>query len=145
MPVRRGVGEYQHRRQGRRNGPAHLGLRWLAPPENPVTFDSAWWRLFHEFDDSFIHVGCYLEDGSFLSGWLLSYAPDYRETADRDLTISAPVFFRPAGEADGAVLERVGAVAISARRIVSLLVTYVEDQNGAASASSGDDGARALL
>jgi Family of unknown function (DUF6338) len=119
------------------------GLRWLAPPANPVIFNSAWWRLFHEHEDSFCYVGCHLDDGSFLSGWLFSYASDDEETGDRELTISAPVFFRPAGEVDGEELA-IGAVAISARRIVSLFVTYVEDQNGPASASIGDEGPQAL-
>jgi hypothetical protein len=103
------------------------GLRWLTPPTNSVTFQSAWWRLFHQHEDSLVHVGCHLDDGSFVSGWLLSYAADYDETGDRELTLSAPVFFRPAGAADGANLDGVGAVAISARRIIDLLVSYVDD------------------
>jgi hypothetical protein len=119
------------------------GLRWLAPPANPVTFHSAWWRLFHQHEDSLIHVGCNLDDGSFISGWLFSYAADYDETGDRELTLSKPVFFRPAGELDGVNLDGVGAVAVSARRMVSLLVSYVEDQQGT-SGPTGDDGPRAL-
>lgn len=117
------------------------GLRWLAPPANSVTFQSAWWRLFHQHEDSLVHVGCHLDDGSFISGWLLSYAADHDETGDRELTLSAPVFFRPAGDADGADLDGVGAVAVSARRIVDLLVSYVTDDHQATTgpAQDGDD------
>jgi len=118
------------------------GLRRLAPPANPVTFNSAWWRLFHQHEDCLIHVGCHLDDGSFVSGWLLSYAADYDETGDRELTLSAPVFFRPAGERDGNNLEGVGAIAISARRIVSLLVSYVDDQQAPGPTGDGDPRAR---
>lgn len=120
------------------------GVRRLAPPTNPVTFHSAWWRLFHQHTDCLIHVGCHLDDGSFVSGWLLSYAADYDETGDRELTLSAPVFFRPAGERGGGNLEGVGAVAISARRIVSLLVSYVDGQQ-ATVGPTGNGDPRALL
>ena len=63
---------------------------------------------------------------------------------DRELTLSAPVFFRSAGERDGGNLEGVGAVAISARRIVSLLVSYVDGQE-ATVGPTGDGDPRALL
>jgi len=109
------------------------------PPANPVTSQSAWWRLFHQHDDSLIHVGCHLDDGSFVSGWLLSYAADYEESGDRELTLSAPVFFRPAGAPDGVNLDGVGAVAVSARRIVSLLVSYVDDQQATSRPTGGPD------
>jgi Family of unknown function (DUF6338) len=79
------------------------GLRWLAPAKT-VTSESAWWRLFHLHPDSYKHVGCNLDDSSFISGWLLSYSPDNEETGDRELTLSAPLFFRPAGAVDGVTL-----------------------------------------
>ena len=105
------------------------GLGWLVPPIRGVRFRPAWWRVFqeHPHPDHCIYVGCMLDDGSYVAGWLYSHAIDYDETADRDLILSAPVLFRPpgAGNGDEAVLENVGAVVVSARWIVELFVTYV--------------------
>ena len=105
------------------------GLGWLAPPARGVRFRSAWWRVFkdHPHRGHRIYVGCSLEDGSYVAGWLFSHAVDYEETADRDLVLGAPLRFRPAGAEDREApeLENVAAVVVSARRIVELFVTYV--------------------
>jgi len=104
------------------------GLHWLAPPaRTAVSPKSAWLRVFREYEDHAVHVGCHLDDGSYLSGWLLSYSPDYNETADRDLALSAPIEFRASGHDTACPLEGIGAVVISARRIVNLLVSYVPE------------------
>lgn len=113
-------------RKGLRRVP---GLGWLTPPIRGVAFRSAWWRLFeeHPHEGHRIYVGCTLEDGSYVAGWLFSHAIDYEETADRDLILSGPVVFRPAGAGDGDDVElaNVGAVVVSARRIVHLFVSYI--------------------
>jgi len=94
-----------------------------------VAFRSAWWRLFeeHPHEGHRIYVGCTLDGGSYVAGWLFSHAIDYEETADRDLILSAPVLFRPAGAGDeeAAELANVGAVVVSARRIEHLFVSYI--------------------
>lgn len=103
--------------------------RRLAPPTRGVRFQSAWWRAFQDpsHQGHRVYLGCALDDGSYVAGWLFSHAIDHDETADRDLILSAPVCFRPAGAEDGdaAELRNVDAVVLSARRIVELFVTYV--------------------
>jgi Family of unknown function (DUF6338) len=79
------------------------GLRWLAPsPTRRVQPVSAWWRLFHAHDhlNARIYVGCELDDGSYVAGWLYSYTPDLPETGDRDLVLTAPVQLCAAGATD---------------------------------------------
>jgi hypothetical protein len=105
------------------------GLRWLAPPPaRSVQPISAWWRLFqeHNHPDARIYVGCELDDGSYVAGWLYSYTPDVPETGDRDLVLAAPLEMCPAGATESTQLERVGAIVVSARRLISLHVTYVD-------------------
>ncbi len=86
---------------------------------------SAWWLLFHEHPESTIHVGCALEDGSYVAGRLHSYSKAAVENGDRELTLVGEIFYRAPGELDGLVLLSVNAVSLSAGRIVLLTVTYV--------------------
>lgn len=105
------------------------GLRWLAPqPARRVHPKSAWRRLFedHNHLGSRIHLGCELDDGSHLAGWLYSYNPDEPETGDRDLVLTPPLTMVAVGATEAQPLEGVGAVIVSARRIVSLHVAYVD-------------------
>jgi uncharacterized protein DUF6338 len=103
-------------------------LSWLAPkPDSGPQSISLWWKLFEWYKDGPIHVGCELDDGSFVAGWLWSYNHNEPESPDRDLAVSAPITFRAAGSDTAVTLERVNVVAISARRIVSLHVSYVID------------------
>jgi hypothetical protein len=68
-----------------------------------------------------------LDDGSYLGGWVLTYSPDSDETADRELTLSGPVTYRsPTGQE--AMDLGVSAVAVSARRIQYLTVSYLEPE-----------------
>lgn len=119
------------------------GVRWLVAPSRSVRFQSAWWRVFQEHPPQGhrVYVGCALEDGSYMAGWLFSHAVDYDETADRDLILSAPVFFRPPGAEDGngMELENVGAAVVSARRIIGLFVSYVPDQRRKQTAPTSND------
>ena len=86
---------------------------------------SAWWLLFHEHPESTIHVGCALDDGSYIAGRLHSYSKAPVETGDRELTMSGDIFYRAPDGPDGGILPSVNAVSLSARRIVLLTVTYV--------------------
>lgn len=82
--------------------------------------------------------GVTLEDGTYLGGYVLSYSPDSKETADRELTLSGPINFRAPDSNDdgeGTRLE-VGAIAISARRINYLTVSYITRED------SSPDGSR---
>jgi hypothetical protein len=86
---------------------------------------SAWWRLFHDNPGSRIYVGCTVDDGSYVSGFLNSYSKVGTEHADREITLRAPVTYRPSEDSNAVPLDNVGAVALSARHIVLMTVTYV--------------------
>lgn len=102
------------------------GLRRLAGPVGVHDSGaSAWWLLFNEHPDTDIHLGCLLDDGSFVSGWLHSFSTLSTDTADRDLTLAPPIQYRPPGTDETTEIPRLGAAAVSARRISLLLVSYV--------------------
>jgi hypothetical protein len=87
---------------------------------------SAWWLAFNNMPGTRVHVGCILNDGSFVSGWLLSYSNQAEDMSDRDLTLAGPVMFRSAGSPVTMDQEGVGAVVVSARNITLLFVSYVQ-------------------
>lgn len=92
---------------------------------NESTFHSAWGRLFTAHPDCRVHVGCHLSDGTYVAGWLLTYSRSAADVADRELTISGPVQYRAAGQDEATELPNVGAVAVSARQLTLLQVSYV--------------------
>jgi hypothetical protein len=101
-------------------------LRGLAAPPDPST-QSGWWIAFrpgleagHE-----VHVGCTLDDGSYVSGRLRSYSQVAEDTADRDLVLRAPITVRPRGATQAREVPNVTWMTISARHIVTMAVTYV--------------------
>jgi len=85
---------------------------------------SAWWRLFHDNPGTRIYIGCTLDDGSYVSGFLNSYSKVGAEHADRELTLRAPITYRPPEDSSAVQVDNVGATAISARHIVLMTVTY---------------------
>lgn len=92
-----------------------------------VTFYSAWWGFNRGPDRPSAHmvlVGCELEDGSYLSGELLTLSTEVEETADRDIVLRPPIRYQAAG-ADGDVELDVSGVVLSARRLKFLTYTYV--------------------
>jgi hypothetical protein len=107
---------------------------------------SAWWRLFHDNPGSRVYVGCTVDDGSYVSGFLNSYSKVGTEHADREITLRAPVTYRPSEDSKAMPLDNVGAIAISARHIVLMTVTYVTSsaappENAAASLTATPDAA----
>jgi hypothetical protein len=82
-------------------------LRFTAPS---VGFHSAWWNLFNLDPGTRVYVGCELEDDSYIAGYLLTFNTDIGDHADRELTLTAPIVYRPAGERTrltcGSVLHR---------------------------------------
>lgn len=72
-----------------------------------------------------MYVGCVLTDGSFVSGWLLSFSNHADDIADRDLTLSSPIKYRPAGSDTVVEQVGVGSVVVAARQIVLMFVSYV--------------------
>ncbi|MFF0446712.1 DUF6338 family protein [Streptomyces sp. NPDC004609] len=87
--------------------------------------NSAWWLLFREHPDAEVYIGCVLEDGSYLAGVLHSYSRVPLEHGDRELTLRGDISYRPPGETETTVLPQVNAVAVSARRLAFLTVTYL--------------------
>jgi len=101
-------------------------FRWL-PTRREASSSPAWWFLFNQYSDRQAYAGTVLDDGSYLGGWVLRFSPDSDETADRELTLSGPVTYRsPTG--DETVDLGVSAVAVSARRIQYLTVSYLEPE-----------------
>jgi Family of unknown function (DUF6338) len=97
----------------------------LAAPD-PSTM-SAWWAAFGGWneDEIEIHVGCTLDDGSYVAGRLYSYSQLAADTADRELLLMAPKI-RPKGHDDLCELTGAGLMAISARHIVTMTISYVQ-------------------
>jgi len=86
---------------------------------------SGWWLAFNNMPGTKVHLGCILNDGSFISGWLLSYSNQAEDISDRDLTLAGPIRFRSVGSEVTLDRPGVGAVVVSARNIALLLVSYV--------------------
>lgn len=92
-----------------------------APHESAT---SAWWLLFQDKPGRRVHLGCVLDDGSYVSGWLASYNTSINESGDRDLTLAAPIRFRAKGAREATELADTSAVIISARTVALLFVSY---------------------
>jgi len=86
---------------------------------------SAWWILFEKWEEGRdIHIGCILDDGSFVEGKLGSFSRESDEVPERDLILAQPIRYRAPGDnADGTPYE-CGAVCVSAARIVAIFVSY---------------------
>lgn len=101
-------------------------LRGLAAPPDPST-QSGWWIAFRPGLDAGhqVHVGCTLDDGSYVSGRLRSYSQVAEDTADRDLVLRAPIMVRPPGATEAREVPNVTWMTVSARHIITMAVTYV--------------------
>jgi hypothetical protein len=99
--------------------------RLAGPAETHDSGVSAWWLLFNEHPEAEVHVGCLLNDGSFVSGWLHSFSNLSSDSPDRDLTLAPPIRFRPVGSLEAEDIPRLGAAAVSARQVSVLFVSYV--------------------
>jgi hypothetical protein len=97
-------------------------------PSHPA-YLSAWWLMFAEHPGKRIHVGCLLEDGSYVAGRLWSFSRSADDHPDRELTIMGPVTYRPAHASESRELPNVSAAAVSARRITLLTVSYLKDED----------------
>jgi Family of unknown function (DUF6338) len=87
---------------------------------------SAWWILFEKWQmDRQVHVGCILDDGSFVEGTLGSFSRESDDSAERDLILAEPISYRPPGDTDASPYGS-GAACVSAARIVVMFVSYSE-------------------
>jgi hypothetical protein len=111
-----------------------LGRYWPgvagAVASGSITFTSAWWELFHANPGTRIYVGCELQDGSYIAGYLWRYSTETDETPDRELALTGPVTYWPAGHPEPTEsMQNVGAVSIRASQMKFLTVTY-QDTDG---------------
>ncbi|NUT52419.1 MAG: hypothetical protein HOV94_34775 [Saccharothrix sp.] len=88
---------------------------------------SAWWLLFQDSPGRRVHLGCALDDGTYVSGWLASYNTSINETGDRDLTLAAPIRHRAKGATEAVELPGTSALVVSARNVVMLFISYQSD------------------
>ncbi|SFB48336.1 hypothetical protein SAMN05216266_113128 [Amycolatopsis marina] len=91
---------------------------------------SAWWMIFEEFDPTSVkHVGCELDDGSYIEGRLVSFNNNAEDAENRDLVLKEPIKLRPAGKMRETIPYGAHVVCVSARRIVTMFVTYSDPDN----------------
>jgi hypothetical protein len=91
-----------------------------------------------------IHVGCLLDDGSYVEGELGSFSVVGDDVPDRDLVLTEPVSYRPPG-ADEVEPYGCSAVCLSAARIVAAFVTYVGPAATSSPEAAGEEGLGAGL
>ena len=89
-------------------------------------FKSSWTELFQIDPEARMYVGCVLDDGSYVAGPLYGWSTDADDGPDREITLTGDIYYRASGRDQGGVLPNVGAMAISARHIVTLSVTYLD-------------------
>lgn len=73
-----------------------------------------------------VQVGCVLDDGSYVSGWLGSFNNSADDSHDRDLVLRAPIKYRPPTATEPIQYPSASAVGIPASRIVTVFVGYVD-------------------
>ncbi len=90
-----------------------------------IKYVSAWWQAFHDrrlLDQ--IYVGCFMDDGSWVGGWLLDYNTDVDDIADREIVLAEPIHRRSTPGSAPQLDVQIGLAIVSARKLVSLQVAY---------------------
>lgn len=101
---------------------------------------SAWWTLFEDWPQGRTpQVQCELDDGSYVAGELGDWNTWSEDSPDRDIILKAPITYRPAGSS-GYHQHPVSAVCVSARRIVTMFVGYVDTASTSAASPVGEEG-----
>lgn len=86
---------------------------------------SAWWKLFEQwYPNEAKHVGCMLDDGSYVEGRLASFNRAADDIPDRDLILTPPLRYS-SPESDEVHYYPAGALCISASRIIVVFVSYL--------------------
>jgi hypothetical protein len=122
--------------------------RWATgryPHESAV---SAWWVLFEQWREGrTVEIACILDDGSGVRGQYGSFNISADDSPDRDIILRRPLYYRPpGGPASAEAFLNVSAACFSARRIVSMFVSYVgPDQQGTTTAPTAQAAAEDLL
>lgn len=100
-------------------------LAWLAGPDARTAHMSAWSRMFSQSNEP-IYVGCTLDDGSYVGGFLLFSSRSSDESDERDIALSGRVDYRPDPGSAMTRLPSVGGVVISASRIRLMSLSYYD-------------------
>lgn len=86
---------------------------------------SAWWYLLaQEESERRRYVALVLDDEDYVAGWLVSFNNDAADSPDRDIVLGPPIQYRERGAIEVTEDYPVSAVCVSARRIVTMFVTY---------------------
>ena len=96
-----------------------------------IEFVSGWFKYLEESGKE-AYCGCVLDDGSWVGGFLMWFSSELRETADRDIILTKPLYRRGPTDDDEVFVAHTDRVFISARRIVYMTASYLE--NGSAEA-----------
>jgi hypothetical protein len=116
-------------------------LRWVNSRFTPIIVQTSLSYQVLDADapkDALVYVGCDLRDGSYVGGYLDWYSVEPEEIGDRDLVLAEPITVKTSKttDPDGEQLD-VARVVISARDIVRMLVSYIEDGDGAEDETDG--------
>lgn len=119
-------------------------MRLLTATAPHTSTVSAWWLMFEDWHPGLdVHVGCLLDDGSYIEGRLASFNRSADDSPDRDIVLTAPLKHRLPDERQSGDYDA-GAACISARRIVTMFVTHIpEPVSLSASAEAADPEAAA--
>jgi hypothetical protein len=99
--------------------------KWFTGPYPHESTVSAWWILFESWKrDSNIEVGCVLGNSSSIRGQFGSFNISADDSPDRDLILTDPIYYSPAARS-AEIRYDASAVAIAARSIVAMFVTYI--------------------
>jgi len=95
---------------------------WLTPD---IVQASAWYQVLNDEvpEGCQTFVGCDLQDGSYVSGYVDWFNTEVDEIPDRDLALAAPITVIRGGEAQEIGFSR---LVISARDVLRLYVSYPE-------------------
>lgn len=90
----------------------------------PLIIDSsAWYFTFEQApQNSKVHLGCDLKDGSYIGGYLDWYNTNVDDDSDRDLVLIAPIILKVNGKEFSSEFQR---TILSAREILKINVTFV--------------------
>jgi Family of unknown function (DUF6338) len=95
---------------------------------------SAWWLVLERLAEGReVHVGCILDDGSYVRGRLQSFNNSANDDPDRELVLAAPIAYRPSQD-DEEQPYPVSGACVAARHIVTLFVSYAERVNSSSEA-----------
>lgn len=112
---------------------------WWAGDRQHTSVKSSWWILFDQWDQgSIVHVGCVLDDGSFIEGRVAAFNKSSDDSPDRDLILAGPIKYR-LPSATESLPYAASAACVAARNITTMFVSYLPAQEaGQAPAAEGE-------